>query len=172
MRRGAILGVCAVLLVALATTAAADERCKGNPDIVGACYRVHGRLDVWNGAPTFRIWIIGTHHVLGVDPLEDGIMPTFLLEQLQAGYSLTGSYMVCPFRRERRGYMGSVCIESATRLAAEDRQSRKLPTRFFPGPYSLSSTRKGERALDSQILTLGEGIRPLIPVNSLFLMVI
>jgi hypothetical protein len=141
MRRAAILGACAALLVALSTAASAELRCKSNPDVVGVCYRVHGRLDVWNGAPSFRIWLIGTQHVLGVDPLEDGIMPSFLREQLQAGYSLTGSYMVCPFRRERRGHMGSVCIQSATRLTAEDRQAGKLPPRFFRGPYSLSAWR-------------------------------
>ena len=31
-----------------------------------ACHTVHGRMDLWNGAPTVRIWVIGTHRLLGV----------------------------------------------------------------------------------------------------------
>ncbi len=57
----------------------------------GACFRVHGRLDVWNGSPSIRLWQIGTHHMLGVDPPESAIMPKVLLTQLEAGYSSTAT---------------------------------------------------------------------------------
>jgi hypothetical protein len=32
------------------------QACKSDPDIVDACFKVHGRLSAWNGAPTMRIW--------------------------------------------------------------------------------------------------------------------
>lgn len=41
-------------------------RCKGNPAVIGACFKVHGRLSSWNGNPTFRIWPTGTKRMLGV----------------------------------------------------------------------------------------------------------
>jgi len=40
--------------------------CKNNPQIGGACFSVHGRLSAYNGAPSLRIWPIGTHRLLGV----------------------------------------------------------------------------------------------------------
>src|SRR5438045_754398 len=39
--------------------------CK-TPENAPQCYWMHGRLSVYNGNPTFRIWQIGTHHILGV----------------------------------------------------------------------------------------------------------
>jgi hypothetical protein len=39
--------------------------CK-TPENASLCYRTHGRLSVYNGSPSFRIWQIGTRHVLGV----------------------------------------------------------------------------------------------------------
>src|SRR5437879_3200137 len=40
--------------------------CKSDPDPVGACFTVHGRLFFANGGPP-RIWRIGTDRILGVD---------------------------------------------------------------------------------------------------------
>lgn len=45
----------------------ATRPCKSDPDVFGACFVVHGRLTgPYNGDPTFRIWRIGTHRMLGV----------------------------------------------------------------------------------------------------------
>jgi hypothetical protein len=45
---------------------AASRTCQSDPDLVGACFTVHGRLSAFNGNPTFRIWRIGTKRYLGV----------------------------------------------------------------------------------------------------------
>ncbi len=39
--------------------------CKA-PANASLCYWTHGRLSVYNGSPSFRIWQIGTRHILGV----------------------------------------------------------------------------------------------------------
>ncbi len=55
------------------------QACKSDPDIVGVCFTVHGRLSAWNGAPTMRIWRIGTKRILGV---HDGIVPESLAARM------------------------------------------------------------------------------------------
>ena len=39
--------------------------CK-TPENAAICYWTHGRLSVYNGNPTLRLWKIGTHRMLGV----------------------------------------------------------------------------------------------------------
>src|SRR5229473_5129005 len=39
--------------------------CK-TPESASLCYWTHGRLSVYNGSPSFRIWQIGARHILGV----------------------------------------------------------------------------------------------------------
>ncbi len=119
---------------------AADlQTCKRNPQIAAACYRIHGRLDVWNGTPSIRLWHIGTHHMLGIEPPEGAVMPDILLKQLQAGNAVYGDYVVCPLRKERAGRMGAVCIESASNLFVQDRANGEMTVRRIPGRYSLSA---------------------------------
>src|SRR5229473_8064454 len=50
-----------------ATSARAGHKipCK-TPENASLCYWTHGRLSVYNGNPSFRIWKIGTHRLLGV----------------------------------------------------------------------------------------------------------
>lgn len=84
--------------------------CKGNAKIVAACFMVHGRLSFWNGAPSARIWRIGTHRMLGIhnDELPSALrqrMPDFDVE-------LWGDFQVCPITREQPGHMQFVCVES------------------------------------------------------------
>jgi hypothetical protein len=88
-------------------------QCKSNPKLVGACYCVRGRLSYWNGTPSTRIWVIGTHHVLGL-PSEDADLPTNVKEHLHTfGDEITADYEVCPLSKDRKGEMQMVCIQSA-----------------------------------------------------------
>jgi len=50
-----------------ATSARAGRKipCK-TPENASLCYWTHGRLSVYNGSPSFRIWQVGTRHMLGV----------------------------------------------------------------------------------------------------------
>jgi len=84
--------------------------CKTDPDIIGPCFTVHGRLSAWNGTPTMRIWRIGTKRILGV---ENELLPEEVANRMDWGVDAYGDFMVCPFTEERPGEMQMVCIESA-----------------------------------------------------------
>src|SRR5260370_7960810 len=87
MRHPLILVFVLCAVVAQAIPQAAPKRkipCK-TPENTASCYWTHGRLTVYNGNPSFRIWRIGTTKILGVlsgpssrrrDP-EDGEHPEF-----------------------------------------------------------------------------------------------
>ena len=112
-----------------ATPVTAKTPCEASPQRVGKCFWIHGRLGAWNGSPTFRIWRVGTHRILGVntaanegdDELEP--RPPEVLKATPKGAdlfstSLYGDYRVCPFTRSRSGWMQYVCIAKATHLVA------------------------------------------------------
>lgn len=105
------------------TTLAADQPidftkgCKTNPSLVGPCYTVHGRLTLYNGTPGLRIWLIGTHRLLGVmnDGDTDDVLPlpeNIRNVNLAHGDSIYGNFLVCPFEEQKPGEMQGVCIES------------------------------------------------------------
>ncbi len=88
----------------------ASQACKTDPDIIDACFMVHGRLSAWNGTPTMRIWRVGTKRILGV---RDDPLPKNLESEMNWGVEAWGDFEVCPFTKERPGVMQTVCIESA-----------------------------------------------------------
>jgi hypothetical protein len=97
--------------------------CKGNPKVVGECFKIHGRAFVSDGTPDLRIWQVGTKRVLGVtasaiaDDAEDPIAPDNLLRALDADkHFVFGDFELCPFTQERGGQMQMVCVERAENL--------------------------------------------------------
>lgn len=100
----------------LAVTSDETETCATDPDIVAACFTVRGRLSLWNGNPTARIWWIGTHHILGVT---NEILPPNVMQYVDWDHYVYGDFRVCPFTKEKAGVMQSVCIDSATKLLAK-----------------------------------------------------
>ncbi|HET9407246.1 MAG TPA: hypothetical protein VFO39_08405 [Candidatus Sulfotelmatobacter sp.] len=102
------------------------------PENAKNCYWTHGRLSIYNGNPTFRLWKIGTHRLLGIysgpgfGPFDAGLneeddleLPTNL-----KGYNFTkatvfGDFEVCPLAAEKEGRMQPACIESAKNLVSE-----------------------------------------------------
>jgi hypothetical protein len=60
-------------------TSEGSQPCKTDPDIIDACFNVHGRLSAWNGSPTMRIWRTGTKRILGV---RDDIMPEYVTRRM------------------------------------------------------------------------------------------
>ena len=124
------------------STAAVNKRkipCK-TPENASLCYWTHGRLAVYNGNPTWRIWKIGTHRVLGVysgpsrypprsdTDSENPEFPASLNAAFDADYNrrvaakdpdtafpdqVFGDFEICPLEPERKGEMQPVCIESA-----------------------------------------------------------
>src|SRR5713226_1994534 len=70
--------------------------CKGNPDLVGECFKLHGRVRIVNGAGMV-IWHIGTDRILGVGDVE-----------------------VCPLTKSKAGEMQVVCVASASHLVVRE----------------------------------------------------
>ena len=127
-----ILPYLAVAVVAATACQAAEAlpaACKARADLVGRCLEVRGRLSLWNGAPSLRLWRAGTGRILGViadrqgDPEKDfaGLPPD--VQHLLTGdqTAVWGDYVVCPLTRSRPGRMQFVCIDSARRLTARPR---------------------------------------------------
>jgi len=109
------------------------------------CYWAHGRLAVYNGNPSARIWKIGTHRILGVfsgpshfppKTNADGESPELPLslerayeadyrrwKQSDAKYYefplIFADFEVCPLEPEKKGEMQAVCIESATNILVQ-----------------------------------------------------
>lgn len=114
--------------------------CK-TPQIADSCYWTHGRLSVGNGNPSYRLWKIGTHRILGIysgpaafkrlsDPKyaldnEGPELPPNVEEALW--HSVSGAwpnevyadFEVCPLEEERPAAMQAACIESAKNLVVK-----------------------------------------------------
>lgn len=116
----------AVLIVLLSASLFGDDSvnpsCKADKRVVAACFKVHGRLSNWNGNPTGRIWIIRTKRMLGIR--EDTSLPK-ALERTRPDFDdvSTGDFEVCPFTRERKGWMQIVCVASVSNI----RMSKRRP---------------------------------------------
>jgi hypothetical protein len=89
------------------------QTCKGDPDLAGACFTVHGRMSLHNGTPTIRIWRIGTDRILGV---HDFIVPESIASKLNWDNAAYGDFYVCPFTRQTPEAMQIVCVESASKV--------------------------------------------------------
>lgn len=95
--------------------------CRKDPLVRGACFRVHGRLSFYNGAPSARLWVIGTEHMLDV-PSEKSEMPDYLLKLMpDFDDEVYGDFVVCPYKKHVPGRMQPVCVESGRHLVHKRR---------------------------------------------------
>lgn len=88
---------------------------------MAACFWVRGRVSLFNGNPTVRVWKVGTGRMLGVSDRvcaepECAPLPAELRALLDWDHRVFGNFLVCPFTCARPGVMQFVCIERATRL--------------------------------------------------------
>jgi hypothetical protein len=123
MRPGA---VAAAALAPLSFCIAAPADAQSGPG--GACFWVHGRLFAANGAPTFRIWRVGTIRILGVVGAHAAGEPT-LPQNLETALGpdafqveVLGDYHVCPLKKEHPGWMRFVRLDGARRLVVRPRR--------------------------------------------------
>jgi hypothetical protein len=102
-------------------TKPAWQTCKEDPDLVAACFTLHGRLSLWNGTPTVRIWRVGTKRILGVpsDTLPQDVDRLFSNDPWAD--DIYGDFEACPLTPERPGEMQMVCISSASHLIRKRR---------------------------------------------------
>jgi hypothetical protein len=103
-----------------------DKSCREHPQVVSKCFKVHGRLAVYNGAPALRIWKIGSKRMLGVSEQRfkvDGFrnIPEEVEAKLDQNKFLYGDFVVCPFTPPRSNEMQLICIESVANLRISER---------------------------------------------------
>jgi hypothetical protein len=97
--------------------------CKANRALVGSCFVVRGRLSAYNGSPTFRIWPIGTHRLLGVVPSEDQrSLPAELRGVASFDHDIFGMFTFCPFTANRPGIMQFGCVEAVRNVHVRSRR--------------------------------------------------
>jgi hypothetical protein len=113
------------LLLLCSTSLIADDTvnltCKADKRVVGACFKVHGRLSNWNGNPTQRIWIVGTKRMLGVRVDTD--LPKALADKMGDFDDVAvGDFEGCPLTREQAGKMQIVCVASISGVAVSKRK--------------------------------------------------
>jgi hypothetical protein len=130
--RSALLTVISMLLAATLVTPGQEEKaksvmkpCRMQPSLVGKCFKVRGRLSLYNGAPTIRLWRAGTKRVLGVSASysQEGYssIPEVLERQLNWENELWGDFLVCPFTHQRPKTMQLICIENGKNVVSRKR---------------------------------------------------
>jgi hypothetical protein len=102
------------------------QPCRNQPALIGKCFTVRGRLSLYNGAPTVRLWRAGTKRMLGVSAsyAQEGYssIPEELEKQLTWENELWGDFLVCPFTPQRPKEMQLICIERGKNVVARKRR--------------------------------------------------
>lgn len=106
----------------LVAPAPLERPCREHPDVIAKCFSIRGRMSYYNGAPSVRIWPVGTTRLLGVSEgrfFREGFtnLPKDLEDRLAIDTTdLLGDFVVCPFTKDEPGVMRLVCVESGTNL--------------------------------------------------------
>jgi hypothetical protein len=117
------------LLASLVHPASQSEpqSCRRRPDVVGKCFNVNGRLSVYNGTPSIRLWPVGSKRLLGViDPNDTSnapgptVLPLSIKEKLDWNKDVYGTFLICPLTKSKPGRMQTICIESAKNLTVRE----------------------------------------------------
>lgn len=126
---------CATLLLLLISSRAVSGQaggpnsalmpCRAQPSLVGKCFTVRGRLSLYNGAPTIRLWRVGTKRMLGVSSSYSqagySSIPEELERRLDWETEVWGDFLVCPFTRQRAKEMQMICIENGKNIVVRKR---------------------------------------------------
>src|ERR1041385_8689231 len=110
-------------------TAQTTNSCRSRSNLVGKCFTVRGRLSVYNGTPSIRLWPIGTKRLLGIlDPTDisavpgSNTIPPSIESKLDFDKQVFGDFLVCPLTVSHPGRMQTVCIESGKNLFVRTRK--------------------------------------------------
>jgi hypothetical protein len=132
VRRVLILATLGAISIALAEEPPKRAIACKTPAIAGSCYWIRGRLREGNGNPSYRLWKIGTHHILGiysgpsVDRWSlDSEAPEFppnvqRVYNVKQYVSVYGDFEVCPLEEEKPGEMQAACIENAKNVVVKN----------------------------------------------------
>jgi hypothetical protein len=121
-----------IMLVGVTQYAAAqqavNERKQYEP--VGEPFRVYGRLSVYCGNPSCRIWIVGTNRILGIREIEEKpLIPPGLHRILKEDINdrlIYADFVVSPLTRYKEGVMQMVKVESAENVVVTTHDMRFL----------------------------------------------
>lgn len=142
MYRGAIFSLAFTCAICVQSVAWSEEQiCATRDDLADACYETRGRIQYYNGTPGMRMWKVGTNRLLGLMGGEgSAIAPKELGAYIIWGVQVFGDFIVCPFEKDKPGWMQPVCIESAKNIRIEDyRDDFDSPKiEFLEGPFTLS----------------------------------
>ena len=119
------------LLIALSVVGESRLReapsCSTRPDLNGKCFNVHGRLSVYNGTPSIRLWPLGSKRLLGVlDPNDVSsapgptVLPDDIKLKLDWNKDVFGDFLVCPLSKGQPGRMQTICLESGKHLTVRE----------------------------------------------------
>lgn len=104
-----------------------QQSCNKHPEVTNGCYWVHGRLSIYNGTPSARIWKIGTKRILGIS--EDHALPNYeqmpkSLEKLIVSPRtvIFGDFEFCPYTKEEQGVMQLGCIQSIDNVIVKNKK--------------------------------------------------
>ena len=123
--------IVAALVAALSLSPAAGPSGAAPTHQLTACRVVRGRMALWNGAPTVRIWVIGTRRILGIvqrdnafDQLPAPIRKLWDGKNHNAEWNtvIYGDFKVCARAPMRRGQMQMVTVMNARRLVLRPRR--------------------------------------------------
>jgi hypothetical protein len=112
-------------------TAARKIPCK-TPENGSMCYWTHGRLNFYNGNPSYRIWKVGTKRILSVYSGPSHFPPRTATDSENPEFPTSvdavfrpptnwifADFEVCPLEPEHPGWTQAVCIESAKNIVIE-----------------------------------------------------
>jgi len=132
------IGAWAIAVAAIAPRPAASadppaKPCREHPSLVGACFSVRGRMRLYNGTPTVRIWPVGTRRLLLVSEIRfrrEGYanLPEELSRRLSWSSDLFADFEVCPFTLPEPGAGQLVCVDSARSVSTRKRDGSVVGT--------------------------------------------
>lgn len=97
------------------------EPCVQHPQLVGSCWHVRGRVALYNGNPSVRIWPVGSKRILGVREAEPPLVPPELAAQLTWNTNVYSDLKLCPLTKQRSGAMQIVCVAGADNVVTRAR---------------------------------------------------
>ena len=106
------------------------KSCKEHPQLSGPCFQLRGRLSIYNGTPSLRLWPVGTTRLLGISegrfahPDIDNIPRQVRARLGSLDDEVFADFTVCPFASDKPGVMRLICVESATNIVLRQRNGQ------------------------------------------------
>lgn len=102
------------------------QPCRKHPWVIGPAFKIRGVLRYWNGAPSVRIWKVGTKRILGVSGgrfYKEGYcnLPNWL-PTIDFDEEIVGDFVLCPFTKDKPGEMRLVCIDTVYNMKVRKRK--------------------------------------------------